>query len=82
MKENELTYELICAAVKGEEEALNQILRYYDDYINTLATVEEEDANGKPYRYIDDDLKVRIQMKLVQAIPGWRGLEDADTGLI
>ena len=42
MKENELTYELICAAVKGEEEALNQILRYYDDYINTLATVEAE----------------------------------------
>ena len=82
MKENELTYELICAAVKGEEEALNQILRYYDDYINTLATVEAEDEYGKPYHYIDDDLKVRIQMKLVQAIPAWRGLEDADTGLI
>ena len=49
MKENELTYELICAAVKGEEEALNQILRYYDDYINTLATVEAEDEYGKPY---------------------------------
>ena len=31
MKENELTYELICAAVNGDREALDQILIYYDD---------------------------------------------------
>lgn len=75
MKENELTYELICAAVLGEREALNQILIYYDDYINTLSTVKNEDEQGKEYRYIDGDLKTRIQMKLVQAIPKWRGLQ-------
>ena len=46
MKENELTYELICAAVNGDREALDQILVYYDDYINTLATVKAEDAQG------------------------------------
>ena len=51
MKENDLTYELICAAVKGE------------------------DAQGKTYRYIDEDLKARIQLKLIKAIPKWRGTE-------
>ena len=69
MKENDLTYELICAAVDGE------ILRFYDDYINALATVKGEDAQGKTYRYIDEDLKARIQLKLIKAIPKWRGTE-------
>lgn len=40
MKENDLTYELICAAVNGEKTALEEILRFYDDYINALATVK------------------------------------------
>ena len=47
MKENDLTYELICAAVNGEKTALEEILRFYDDYINELATVKGEDAQGK-----------------------------------
>ena len=51
MKENDLTYELICAAVDGEKTALEEILRFYDDYINALATVKGEDAQGKTYRY-------------------------------
>ncbi|RGM76612.1 helix-turn-helix domain-containing protein [Ruminococcus sp. OM06-36AC] len=73
MKENDLTYELICAAVNGEKTALEEILRFYDDYINALATVKGEDAQGKTYRYIDEDLKARIQLKLIKAIPKWRG---------
>ena len=75
MKENDLTYELICAAVDGEKTALEEILRFYDDYINALATVKGEDAQGKTYRYIDEDLKARIQLKLIKAIPKWRGTE-------
>ena len=71
MKENDLTYELICAAVNGEKTALEEILRFYDDYINALATVKGEET----YRYIDEDLKARIQLKLIKAIPKWRGTE-------
>ena len=82
MKENELTYELICAAVNGDREALDQILVYYDDYINTLATVKAKDAQGNEYQYVDGDLKTRIQMKLVDAIPKWRGLRNVDDRLI
>ena len=75
MKENDLTYELICAAVDGEKTALEEILRFYDDYINALATVKGEDAQGKTYRYIDEDLRSRRQLKLIKAIPKWRGTE-------
>ena len=75
MKENDLTYDLICAAVDGEITALEEILRFYYDYINALATVKWEDAQGKTYRYIDEDLKSRIQLKLIKAIPKWRGTE-------
>ena len=75
MNEHDLTYELICAAVDGEKTALEEILRFYDDYINALATVKGEDAQGKTYRYIDEDLKSRIQLKLIKAIPKWRGTE-------
>ena len=63
MKENDLTYELICAAVNGEKTALEEILRFYDDYINALATIKGEDAQGKTYRYIDEDLKAQRQLK-------------------
>mgnify|MGYP003247870116 CR=1 FL=1 len=75
-------YELICAAVNGDREALDQILIYYDDYINTLATVKAEDAQGNEYQYVDGDLKTRIQMKLVDAIPKWRGLRNVDDRFI
>lgn len=54
---------------------MEEILRFYDDYINALATVKGEDAQGKTYRYIDEDLKARIQLKLIKAIPKWRGTE-------
>ena len=58
------------------------ILIYYDDYINTLATVKAEDAQGNEYQYVDGDLKTRIQMKLVDAIPKWRGLRNVDDRFI
>lgn len=74
VKKNELTYELICAAVNGEKTALNRVLIYYDEYINALATIVNEDEQGEKHYYVDEDLKTRIQMKLVKAIPKWRGL--------
>lgn len=74
MKENDLTMIDLCRSKWGEN-ALEEILRFYDDYINALATVKGEDAQGKTYRYIDEDLKSRIQLKLIKAIPKWRGTE-------
>ena len=75
MEKNELTYEQISDAVKGKQAALDQVLMHYDDYIKALATVWCRDESGKEYAYVDEDIKIRIQMKLVKSIPKWRGLK-------
>ena len=53
MKKNELTYELICAAVNGEKTARDRILIYYDEYINTLATIVNDDEQGEKHYYVE-----------------------------
>lgn len=74
MEEKKLTYELIRAAVAGEPQAQEDILNYYDEYINSLATVEEEQEDGKKIRYIDEDLKAQIQLGLIEATRKWRAI--------
>lgn len=75
MEKKGLTYEQISDAVNGKQAALNRILIYYEDYINALATVKCRDESGKEHAYVDEDIKIRIQMKLVKSIPKWRGLK-------
>ncbi|WP_365729290.1 helix-turn-helix domain-containing protein [Ruminococcus sp.] len=43
--------------------------------MNALATVKYHDESGKEHAYVDEDIKIRIQMKLVKSIPKWRGLK-------
>lgn len=74
MEEKKLTYELICAAVAGDAKAQEEILERYDEYINSLATVEEEKEDGEKVRYIDEDLKAQIQLRLVEATRKWRAI--------
>lgn len=69
---DELTYDLICAAVRGEPDAQEHILIYYNDYINMLSTVEKTNEKGESVRYIDEDIKVQIQIKLLEATKKWR----------
>lgn len=52
MEEKKLTYGLICAAVRGEPQAQEEILKYYDEYMNSLAMVEDEAENGEKIRYM------------------------------
>ena len=73
-KEIKLTYPLICDAVKGDPKAQTAILAYYDDYINSLATVEETTEDGTTVSYIDEDIKTEIQMRLLSATKKWRAV--------
>lgn len=69
---HELNYDLICKAVNGDPKALDAILRYYDTYINSLVAYEAIDENGQIYTALDEDMKVRLQCKLIEAIKKWR----------
>lgn len=74
MMKQKLTYMLICAAVNGDSDAQNELLAYYEEYINTLSTVEELMEDGQVRRYIDEDIKAQIQMKLLEATLKWKAL--------
>ena len=72
---HELTYDLIKRAVHGDQEAIEAYLLHYDAYINSLVTYETTGPDGRTYRHIDEDMKVQVQMKLVDAIQKkWRKL--------
>ena len=72
---HELTYDLIKRAVHGEPAALEEILLHYDTDISSLVEYETAGLDGNTYRHIDEDMKVQIQMKLVDAIQKkWRKL--------
>lgn len=72
---HELNYDLIKRVVHGDAAAVEEILLHYDAYINSLVTYETIGRNGEIFQHIDEDMKVQVQMKLVDAIQKkWREL--------
>ena len=72
---HELTYDLIKRAVHGDQEAIEAYLRYYDAYINSLVMYDEVGPDSQIHSYIDEDMKIQVQMKIVDALQNkWRKL--------
>lgn len=72
---HELTYDLIKRAVHGEPAAIEEYLLHYDAYINSLVSYDEVGPDGRIYRHTDEDMKIEVQMKLVDALQNkWRKL--------
>ena len=72
---HELNYELIKRAVHGEPEALEEILRIYEPYHDSLVTSDVVGADGRIHKVIDEDKKIQVQMHLVDVIQKkWREL--------
>ena len=70
-----LTYNLIKQAIHGDEKALEKILRIYDPYINSVVSYERLLPSGEIIQEVDEDMKIHVQMKLVDAIQTkWRKL--------
>lgn len=66
---------MIKRAVHGEKEALEEILRIYDSFHNSLCTCEVLSADGRIRKEIDEDKKQQVQMHLVEVIQKkWREL--------
>lgn len=78
MKEQECTLDLhtIEAAVAGKTWALEKVLEHYGDYIEEMATLDEEQPDGSVKKYVDEDLKQEIILKLLEEIPNFP-LEEA-----
>ena len=64
-EEKLLPYETICAATRGDPEAMDEVLRHFDGYISHKATRIFYDEYGQSYCGVDVELKQRIQNKLI-----------------
>ena len=57
----------VIAAVRGDPEAVNQVLDHYSGYIEALSMRRGYDQNGNPCLAVDEEIR-RIETKLIVAI--------------
>lgn len=50
-----LDYETVYRAVKGNHDAQEKLLQYYDAYIRALSTVVEVCSDGTEHQYVCED---------------------------
>lgn len=67
--QNTPDFETIRAAVAGEAWALEKVLACYGDEINRLATVKKRQPDGSIKAVVDEDIRQRLILKLLEAIP-------------
>lgn len=59
---------VIEAARAGDAGAVEQVLQYYNGYINKLCTRTLYDLDGTPHVRVDEYMKRRLQSRLIRAI--------------
>ena len=63
-----IPFPVIEAAVQGETDAVNEVIRHYSGYIATLCRRTGRDENGNYCTYVDEELRRRLETKLIIAI--------------
>ena len=63
-----IPYPVIEAVVHGEPEAVGRVLRHYSGYIVTLCKRTGRDENGCYCTYVDEELRMRLETKLIAAV--------------
>lgn len=58
----------IFSSQSGNKSSLMVILEGYTDYINLYSMYTLRDGRGKDYRYIDDDCRQYIYIRVLRAI--------------
>ena len=66
-----IPYPVIAAAVRGDPEAVNQVLDHYSGYIAALSMRRGYDLDGFPRPQVDEDLRRRLETKLIISILGF-----------
>jgi|GEM_PF-27677 RNA polymerase sigma factor (sigma-70 family) len=63
-----LPLSVIDAARDGDSQAVDQVLRYYEGYINKLCTRTLYEPDGQPHVRVDEYMKRRLEIKLIHSI--------------
>ena len=59
---------VILAAISGDEIALAAVILHYRGYIRVLATRPLKDDYGNKHLCVDEDMRLRLEAKLIYAI--------------
>lgn len=60
-----LPYPVILAATKGDPDAMKIVMQHYQSYIAHLSMKKIRDESGNTYYGVDEDLRERLQAKLI-----------------
>ena len=63
-----MTFSIIEKAINEDIEAIDYILAHYRNYIIRLSTRVARDENNNEYMYVDDDMRSRLESKLIYSI--------------
>ena len=66
-----IPYPVIAAAVGGQPRSGERVVRHYSGYIAALSTRTSYDLNGFPRPQVDEDLRRRLETKLIISILGF-----------
>ena len=67
-KSDLLSFSVIAAAVNGNVDAINAVVKHYADYIAALSTRQLYDENGAPVLCVDEEMRRRLETKLITRI--------------
>lgn len=59
---------VILAAMEGDGQALAVVLNHYKDYIRCLSVRKLKDDCGNEYFCVDEDMRLRLEAKLIYSI--------------
>ena len=63
-----VSFAVIKAATEGDSEVLAKVLKHFEGYIAKMSTRVFYDEFGQSYLRVDEDLKQRIECKLMAQI--------------
>lgn len=63
-----LPLSVIIAATSGDGQALGAVLAHYQRYIRSLATRTLTDEYGNEYYYVDEEMRLRLEVRLIYCI--------------
>ena len=66
-----LPYSIVEAAASGNVDAINAVLAHYERYISALSTRTLYDENGMPHLCVDEEMRRRLETKLITRIIGF-----------
>ena len=65
---SDIPFSIIEKAINEDIEAIDYILAHYRNYIIRLSTRVARDENNNEYMYVDDDIRSRLENKLIYSI--------------